>query len=328
MTVKRFWAGAAITAAASAVVLSAAGQQTSVTPSFTTEQVGAGRLVFQTNCATCHGADLSGGPYAPPLAGRAFVDVWSTRTIRDLIESIRTMPPTNPRMLDDDARLNLAAYILQANGLAAGPGPLTLATAEPLASLKTSRPALAAATPATEVASVRRLVVEPALFDAGGDHIEQCRFARGRLGDAASRTNEPNRAHDVEGPDSCTDRELQGGRPEREDRRDPVGVRATGATRSTRRRRRERCRSRVRGREHRFNHGDQCGDREKHVDPHADAGSRSRTTREHHVGTDVCQRCVACVDLGRRQRAARWGECPRRSHGQGDLALLRRSAAG
>ena len=115
------WAGAAISAAASAVVLSAAGQQTSVNPSFTAEQARAGQLVFQTNCATCHGADLSGGPYAPPLAGRGFVDVWSKRSIRDLIESIRTMPPTNPRMFDDDARLNLAAYILQANGVAPGP---------------------------------------------------------------------------------------------------------------------------------------------------------------------------------------------------------------
>jgi PQQ-dependent dehydrogenase (methanol/ethanol family) len=153
MTVKSFWAGAAISAAASAVVLSAAGQQTSVNPSFTAEQAGAGRLVFQTNCATCHGADLSGGPYAPPLAGRAFVDVWSKRSIRDLIESIRTMPPTNPRMFDDDARLNLAAYILQVNGIAAGPGRLTLTAADALASLKTSRPALAAATPATETQS-------------------------------------------------------------------------------------------------------------------------------------------------------------------------------
>src|SRR5205814_9646793 len=126
MTVKSFWAGAAVSAAASAVVLSAAGQQTSVTPSFTAEQVGAGRPVFQTNCATCHGADLSGGPYAPPLAGRAFVDVWSKRSTLDLIESIRTMPPANPRMFDDDARLNLAAYILQTNGIAARPGRLTL----------------------------------------------------------------------------------------------------------------------------------------------------------------------------------------------------------
>src|SRR5438477_2287641 len=149
MTVKGFCAGAAVSAAASAFVLSAAGQQSSVNPSFSAEQAGAGRQVFQTNCATCHGADLSGGPYAPPLAGRAFVDVWSKRSTRDLIESIRTMPPTNPRMFDDDARLNLAAHILQANGVAPSARPLTLTAAEALVTLTTNRPALAA-TPATE----------------------------------------------------------------------------------------------------------------------------------------------------------------------------------
>src|ERR1700741_2786092 len=109
MPVRSSGAGAAISAAASAVVLSAAGQQASVSPSFTAEQVGAGRQVFQTNCATCHGADLSGGPCAPRVPGRTFADVWSKRSIRDLLESIRTMPPTNPRMLDDNARVNLAA---------------------------------------------------------------------------------------------------------------------------------------------------------------------------------------------------------------------------
>ena len=115
MTAKVFWAGVVVSAAASALVLSAAGQQSSVNPSFTAEQAGAGRLAFQTNCAVCHGADLFGGPNAPPLAGRAFVDVWSKRSSRDLIESIRTMPPTSPGTLGDDAHLNLAAQIGRAS---------------------------------------------------------------------------------------------------------------------------------------------------------------------------------------------------------------------
>lgn len=153
MTVKELWVATAISAAASAVTLSAAGQQSSVTPSFTAEQARAGQPVFQANCATCHGADLSGGPYAPPLAGRGFADGWSKRSVRDLIESIRTMPPTNPRMFDDDARLNLAAYILQVNGMAAGPARLMPTAAAALASLKTSRPAVSAATPETETPS-------------------------------------------------------------------------------------------------------------------------------------------------------------------------------
>src|SRR5262245_55750761 len=136
-------AAAAISAVASAVMVSA-GQQSSVNPSFTAEQARAGQPAFQTNCATCHGADLSGGPYAPPLAGRGFADAWSKRSVRDLIESIRTMPPTNPRMFDDDARLNLAAYILQVNGMASGSARLMLTATDALASLKTSRPAVSA----------------------------------------------------------------------------------------------------------------------------------------------------------------------------------------
>jgi hypothetical protein len=37
-------------------------------------------------------------------------------------------------MFDDDTRLNLAAYILQANGIAAGPARLMLTAADALAS--------------------------------------------------------------------------------------------------------------------------------------------------------------------------------------------------
>src|SRR6185295_7480063 len=55
-----------------------------------------------------------------------------------------------PRMFDDDARLNLAAYILQVNGLAAGTGRLMPTSADALAALKTSRPAVSAAAPGTE----------------------------------------------------------------------------------------------------------------------------------------------------------------------------------
>lgn len=143
-------AAAAISAAASAVMLSAAGQQSSGNPSFTAEQARAGQPVFQANCATCHGADLSGGPYAPPLAGRGFTEAWSTRSVRDLLASIRTMPPTNPRMFDDEARLDLAAYILQVNGMAAGSARLMPTAADALASLKTSRPAMSAAPPGTD----------------------------------------------------------------------------------------------------------------------------------------------------------------------------------
>src|SRR2546428_5816147 len=132
--------------AASALVLSAAGQQPSATGPFTAEQAAAGLGAFQANCAFCHGADLSGGPSAPPLAGRVFAERWSKRTTGDLLEAIRTMPPTSPGVLGDEIHVTIAAYILQSNGAAPGPRPLTATATDAIDVRPTSRPS-AAATP-------------------------------------------------------------------------------------------------------------------------------------------------------------------------------------
>ena len=144
MRVDVFWTGTLMGVAASALVLSAAGQRPSATGPFTAEQAAAGRAVFQTNCASCHGADLSGGPLAPPLVGRVFADGWSRRTTRELLEAIRSMPPTSPGVLGDDAHVNIAAYILQSNGVAPGPRPLTVTATDALDSLLASRSSMAA----------------------------------------------------------------------------------------------------------------------------------------------------------------------------------------
>ena len=133
------WAGALLGVAASAAALSAAGPQAGAAGPFTGGQAAAGGAAFQANCAFCHGADLSGGPYAPPLAGPTFAEGWSRRTTRDLIEAIRTMPPSDPGALGDEAHAGLAAYILQANGVAFGPTPLTVTAAASIAALLASR---------------------------------------------------------------------------------------------------------------------------------------------------------------------------------------------
>ncbi len=144
MRIATSWAGALLVAAASAVALSAAGPQAGAAGPFTADQAAAGGAAFQANCAFCHGADLSGGPYAPPLAGPTFTAGWSRRTTHELIEAIRTMPPGDPGALGDAAHAGLAAYILQANGVAVGPAPLTVTAAAPLAALLASRSAAAA----------------------------------------------------------------------------------------------------------------------------------------------------------------------------------------
>src|SRR5262245_43305581 len=138
------WTGTLIGVAGSALVLSAAGQRPPALGPFTAEQAAAGRGVFQTNCAFCHGPDLSGGPLAPPLTGRVFADGWSRRTVRELFEALRSMPPTSPGVLGDGAHVNLAAYILQSNGVAPGPKPLTVTATDGIDSLLTSRSSTAA----------------------------------------------------------------------------------------------------------------------------------------------------------------------------------------
>jgi len=108
---------------ASGVLLT--GQQPSAGP-FTAEQATAGRAAYEANCASCHGSDLLGGL---PLAGEGFIGGWRTRTTRDLFGLIQTtMPSDNPGGLSESTYVNIVAYILQFNGIAAGPTPLTATT--------------------------------------------------------------------------------------------------------------------------------------------------------------------------------------------------------
>ena len=87
---------------------------------YTAAQATAGRAVYQASCASCHLPDLAGRNEAPQLAGNNFMNTWRTRTTRDLFEFIQsTMPPTGEN-LSVEQYLGVTAFILQANGAAAG----------------------------------------------------------------------------------------------------------------------------------------------------------------------------------------------------------------
>jgi alcohol dehydrogenase (cytochrome c) len=123
--------------AACGVMLSAGQQAPAAGGPFTAAQAASGRTAYETNCAACHGADLRG---VPPLAGDAFIGPWSKRTTLDLFTTIRnTMPSDRPGSLPDQTYLDIVAFILESNGVAAGNQPLTATTAAPI------RPAPAAA---------------------------------------------------------------------------------------------------------------------------------------------------------------------------------------
>jgi len=87
-----------------------------------------GQQLYQKLCVNCHGATLE-GVVGPPLAGDAFLSVWSARPLNDLVNKIeQTMPPGQPDSLGRPQAIDLAAFILRSGTFP--PGPSDLGTAE------------------------------------------------------------------------------------------------------------------------------------------------------------------------------------------------------
>jgi len=124
---------------------------------YTAAQAAAGRIELQRNsfgdCTSCHATALTGrtgdaaelpalsslppdyqklirgtGGWVPGFVGPEFRARWASRTTKDFSEELtkRFTPPSG--QLSEETRLNLFAYILQANGAVPGTEPLTMAT--------------------------------------------------------------------------------------------------------------------------------------------------------------------------------------------------------
>src|SRR6202140_5109230 len=133
----KFTMGGALAALGLSIAMAAA-QQPARTGPFTAEQAAAGRAIYQATCSTCHLADMKGTFEAPPLAGANFLNTWRNRPTSDLFSRIRnTMPITNPGSLSDQDAVNLVAFILQADGAAAGMQALTPETIVPIGAVAT-----------------------------------------------------------------------------------------------------------------------------------------------------------------------------------------------
>jgi alcohol dehydrogenase (cytochrome c) len=115
---------AAVAAVCGVVILFA--QQRPEGP-YTQDQAAAGRAVYQTYCASCHSADLSGRE-GPQLAGANFVAQWGDRTAAELIKFMQSTMPPGGAALPGDSYLSLAAFILDANSARAGNQTLTEAS--------------------------------------------------------------------------------------------------------------------------------------------------------------------------------------------------------
>jgi cytochrome c553 len=135
------------------VSITRAGQATDWPAVYTPEQAEAGRLALKTNsfgaCTDCHTTALTGrngevgelpsvsslpedyqkmiNVYSgkiPALVGPEFLKRWAARTTKDLSKEFQERFGD----LREETRLNLIAYILQANGALPGTQPLTAAT--------------------------------------------------------------------------------------------------------------------------------------------------------------------------------------------------------
>jgi mono/diheme cytochrome c family protein len=83
-----------------------------------------GQQLYQKQCLSCHGAALE-GVVGPPLTGDAFLSVWSSRSLADLVNKIeQTMPPEQPGSVSRPQAIDLTAYVLRAGKHSAGPSEL------------------------------------------------------------------------------------------------------------------------------------------------------------------------------------------------------------
>jgi alcohol dehydrogenase (cytochrome c) len=90
-------------------------------PTYTAPQARQGETLYQQRCVLCHGVNLTDGTFGPPLKGQAFMQRWAGRTVSELFVYTRsTMPPDQAGELGNMAYAQLIAYLLQANGVAAG----------------------------------------------------------------------------------------------------------------------------------------------------------------------------------------------------------------
>jgi alcohol dehydrogenase (cytochrome c) len=98
---------------------------------FTEAQAASGLASYRLHCAGCHQSDLRGLNEARPLTGSGFMGTWGERTASQLIAymgAAMPMPPGQPGSLGEATYVNLAAFILRANGAAPGDAPLTAAS--------------------------------------------------------------------------------------------------------------------------------------------------------------------------------------------------------
>ena len=88
---------------------------------YTAAQAARGKTTFEGTCARCHNPELIGSERGPALKGNTFLSNWEDDSLEAIFNKIRdTMPPIGPNTLSEDIKIDILAYILQANAYPAG----------------------------------------------------------------------------------------------------------------------------------------------------------------------------------------------------------------
>jgi cytochrome c553 len=91
---------------------------------YTTAQAQRGAPLYAAQCASCHGASLEGG-MGPALSGRAFWTRWGGQSFDALWKTVhKQMPLQSPGSDKAPVSIDILAYLLSRNGVAAGATPL------------------------------------------------------------------------------------------------------------------------------------------------------------------------------------------------------------
>jgi len=92
---------------------------------FNKDQVERGRTAYNAQCARCHGETLGGGENSPALVDDVFFTIWDGKTVGALVEYVRlTMPSDGPGKISRKRCIDIAAFVLSANGFPAGDAEL------------------------------------------------------------------------------------------------------------------------------------------------------------------------------------------------------------
>jgi mono/diheme cytochrome c family protein len=88
---------------------------------FNKDQSERGRVLYNAQCARCHGETLGGGENSPALVDDVFFAFWAGKTVGDLVEYTRTMMPSDgPGKISRKRCIDIAAFLLSSNGFPAG----------------------------------------------------------------------------------------------------------------------------------------------------------------------------------------------------------------